>query len=83
MTPLTGVGVNLAMHDAYDLASAIENVVVNGASIDSALEEYERRMFARATENVEGTRHSQALFFSGLEVQEVIQKLLRVFSGED
>ncbi|KAJ3539043.1 hypothetical protein NMY22_g4916 [Coprinellus aureogranulatus] len=66
MTPLTGVGVNLAMHDAYELSVAIEKI----------------SMFARATENAKRTRHSQSVFFSGLEVEGVIQGLFKMFAGE-
>ncbi|KAJ3533685.1 hypothetical protein NMY22_g7232 [Coprinellus aureogranulatus] len=82
MTPLTGVGVNLAMHDAYELSVAIEKIVVKGVSLDAALDEYEQSMFARATENAKRTRHSQSVFFSGLEVDGVVQGLFKMFAGE-
>ena len=83
MTPLTGVGVNLAMHDAYDLALAIEKIAVGGSEIDTALEEYEKTMFARASENVQGTRRNQQTLFSGKDVEEVVRLLVRAFAGED
>ncbi|TEB37862.1 hypothetical protein FA13DRAFT_1785744 [Coprinellus micaceus] len=57
-------GVNLAMHDSYDLALAI---AIGGSAIDTALDEYEKTMFARASENVE----------------EVVKLLIRAFSGDE
>jgi 2-polyprenyl-6-methoxyphenol hydroxylase-like FAD-dependent oxidoreductase len=80
MTPLTGVSVNLAMQDSYDLALAI---VIGGSAIDTALDVYEKTMFARASENVEETRRNQRSLFSGKDVEEVVRLLIRAFSGED
>jgi 2-polyprenyl-6-methoxyphenol hydroxylase-like FAD-dependent oxidoreductase len=80
MTPLTRVSVNLAMHDSYDLALAI---AIGGSAIATALDEYEKAMFARASENVEGTRRNQRLLFSGKDVEEVVKLLIRAFSGDD
>lgn len=43
----SGEGANLAMIDAYDLANAIEN---NYNNIDTAIEEYENKMYPRSEE---------------------------------
>lgn len=46
MSPFTGEGVNLAMHDAADLAAAL-----TGANWDQSVTDYEAHMFERAAES--------------------------------
>ncbi|KAH9224424.1 hypothetical protein DL95DRAFT_378027 [Leptodontidium sp. 2 PMI_412] len=71
MTPFAGVGVNLALADALDLAKAL--LKRNGefqsnlqGSLDEALKDYEEPMFERAKENMEKTwRGTKGHFSAG------------------
>ncbi|KAF5311284.1 hypothetical protein D9611_012632 [Ephemerocybe angulata] len=80
MTPLAGVGVNLALHDAFDLAHALRKIEA-GTSAEQAIGEYEAVMFERATKNVTKTQQNQNLFLKGLEVKDIMDGLAQVFGG--
>ncbi|RXW20155.1 hypothetical protein EST38_g5693 [Candolleomyces aberdarensis] len=81
MPPFAGVGVNLAMHDAYDLALALEKIVVDGVAIDTAMEEYEETMMVRAGENAVRTNQGGELFFGGGGLENTVVILKKIFSG--
>ncbi|KAK8099645.1 FAD/NAD(P)-binding domain-containing protein [Apiospora kogelbergensis] len=66
MTPFAGVGVNLAMQDALDLAHAVAGVGWDQrpmAPMDTRLKQFEEAMWARAKQNAEATLMYQGLFF--------------------
>ncbi|KAK7514539.1 putative salicylate hydroxylase [Phyllosticta citriasiana] len=46
MTPFAGIGVNMAMHDALDLAHAI--IGAKGGDLETAVHDYEKTMWPRA-----------------------------------
>ncbi|KAH6897884.1 monooxygenase [Coprinopsis sp. MPI-PUGE-AT-0042] len=62
MTPFNGIGVNLALTDAMELAVAIEEVMAGSTSIVDAFKEYERKMYARSTSNVVETFRNREAF---------------------
>ena len=72
MTPFAGEGVNLAMRDALDLASAISEAWVArgedrrefGAVLAPLLRGFEEGMFARAQEKAEESWHNRQLMFA-------------------
>ncbi|KAL1687886.1 hypothetical protein GGG16DRAFT_127615 [Schizophyllum commune] len=72
MSPFTGVGVNLALADALDLADAIKEGVVDKAGVQGhsaarmrgAIQGYEKRMMARAKENLLFSNQSLRVIFS-------------------
>ena len=82
MPPFAGVGVNLAMHDAYDLALALEKIVVDGVAIDTAIEEYEETMMVRAGENAVRTNQGKELFFGGGGIENSVRIMKKLFGGE-
>lgn len=68
MTPFAGVGVNVAMKDALDLAHSIigketELEQKDPLSLDVRLQKFEVEMWARAKQNAEATMMYQDLFF--------------------
>ncbi|GLI72760.1 hypothetical protein PoHVEF18_000942 [Penicillium ochrochloron] len=83
MTPFAGVGVNVALADAMDLAKAIvkrkESVVAKARSdahnIGAAVEEYEKGMFERGRMNAEKTRKNLGLHFSAKGGEEMAARL--------
>ncbi|CAI7639874.1 unnamed protein product [Penicillium glandicola] len=83
MTPFAGVGVNVALADAMDLAKAIvrrkESVVAKARSdaynIGVAVEEYEKEMFERGRMNAEKTRKNLGLHFSEKGGEEMAARL--------
>ncbi len=75
MTPYAGVGVNVAMQDALELAESITSAkqscstagsmgVHVGEWISTAIENYEPSMLARAEENAKATWMYLNLFFN-------------------
>ncbi|KAL1744434.1 hypothetical protein HDZ31DRAFT_38676 [Schizophyllum fasciatum] len=64
MSPFSGVGVNLALADALDLANAIKRVVSGEASMQDALSEYEKQMMARARENLAESNQNLGVVFA-------------------
>ena len=85
MTPFAGVGVNMALTDALELAQAVESVAVRGQSrndlnqvccdmetLTDVLQDYEKKMFVRAKEAATATFGSlQVLFAENAEEQMV------------
>lgn len=85
MTPFVGVGVNVALTDALELAQALESVAVRAQSrndpnqvccdmetLADALQDYEKKMFVRAKEAATATYGSlQVLFAENAEEQMV------------
>jgi len=64
MSPFAGEGVNLAMLDASELASAIIRVVNDGASQSEALSQFEERMFARGAAAAEESARNLEITFA-------------------
>ncbi|KAF4630730.1 hypothetical protein G7Y89_g7406 [Cudoniella acicularis] len=72
MTPFTGMGVNVAMADALDLARALiarkesvtAKLVSDVKNIAIAVEQYEKEMLVRAEENAKKTVHGLKGHFS-------------------
>ena len=80
MTPFAGVGVNVAMADALDLAKALlknkeafEDDL--SGSLKDALQEYETLMFKRAKENMEKTWIGLQNHFSATGIDERVKRL--------
>ncbi|KAK1987779.1 hypothetical protein LZ30DRAFT_615130 [Colletotrichum cereale] len=71
-TPFVGEGVNLAMHDALQLAQSIEkhcsgpkgDLLEESDKIEQALTEYETEMFERAQDHVRRCMLSEDVFFA-------------------
>lgn len=61
MTPFAGVGVNVAMKDALDLAHAICGTAQN--KLADSLSTFEEEMWKRARQNAEATMMYLDLFF--------------------
>ncbi|EHK97161.1 putative Tetracycline resistance protein from transposon/Tn4400 [Glarea lozoyensis 74030] len=75
MTPFAGVGVNVAMVDAMELAREImrwKDAFVDGdaTALDEAVKVYEERMFVRAKKNMEKTYHGLVSHFSAGGIDE-------------
>jgi 2-polyprenyl-6-methoxyphenol hydroxylase-like FAD-dependent oxidoreductase len=81
MGPFAGVGVNLAMQDAMDLAAAIAARKNDWASDRSCMAEavaaYEKEMLERAEKNAKKTLENGQLFFSELESMDITTKMER------
>lgn len=80
MTPFGGVGVNVALTDAFDLSRALLKRKDNFAadlpgSLADALQEYEGSMFERATENMEKTWGGLQHHFSANGIDERVKRL--------
>lgn len=78
--PFTGTGVNLAMHDAYDLGSALEKIAFEGADVDQELERYEKHILNRASADSARCLQHQEAWYSGKPVAEVISHIAKTFS---
>lgn len=65
MTPFAGVGVNLAMEDALDLAHAVigKEDAQEPTPIGRRVKQFEEGMWARAKRNAEATLMYRNLFF--------------------
>ena len=83
MTPFAGVGVNVALADALDLARALlkrkhpfqhEDLHTN---LNEALQEYETSMFVRAKENMEKTWVGLQNHFSADGIEQRVKRLER------
>lgn len=72
MTPFAGVGVNLAMADALELAAALvhrkDSLIAKafsyGKNIAIAIKQYEKSMFERGKQNAQKTADNMKLHFS-------------------
>lgn len=88
MTPFAGVGVNVAMADALDLARALiskkQSTVAKFSSdkrnIASAIEQYEASMFERSEEQAKKTMHGLEGHFSALGSEERAGKIQRGYN---
>lgn len=77
--PFTGTGVNLAMHDAYDLGSALEKIAFEGASVDEVLAGYENRILERAAVDSARCLHHQEAWYTGRPAATVINDIAEMF----
>ena len=80
MTPFAGVGVNVAMADALDLAKALlkrKEAFKDDLSgtIGEALQEYEKLMFERAKENMEKSWMGLQNHFSSSGIDKRVKRL--------
>lgn len=88
MTPFAGVGVNLAMADALDLAKALierkesftAKVMSDSKNIALAIAKYEKFMFERAEENASKTMHGLKGHFSATGSDERASKIQRGYN---
>lgn len=85
MSPFAGVGVNLALFDAVELAKAVIAHCKPGHAPDdistqlaAAVREYESSMFERAEENARRTWRNLEVFFS----PGGIGKIMKMFQGK-
>lgn len=83
ITPFTGTGVNLAMHDAYDLGVALEKVAFEGAAIDDILDAYESRILERAAVDSDKCSANQKVTLdSGNSAQEIVNHMMKTFAAK-
>jgi 2-polyprenyl-6-methoxyphenol hydroxylase-like FAD-dependent oxidoreductase len=88
MTPFAGVGVNVAMADALDLARALiarkESVtakfISDSKNIAVAIEQYEKSMFERAEQNAAKTVHGLKGHFSATGSEERAGKIQKGYN---
>lgn len=88
MTPFAGVGVNVAMADALDLAKALiarkesvtAKLVSDGKNIAMAVEQYEKSMLERAEENAKKTMHGLKGHFSATGSEERAGKIQKGYN---
>lgn len=88
MTPFAGVGVNVAMADALDLAKALiarkesvaAKLVSDSKNITLAIEKYEKSMFERAEENATKTLHGLKGHFSATGSEERASKIQKGYN---
>ncbi|KAI0404019.1 hypothetical protein F4802DRAFT_270699 [Xylaria palmicola] len=81
MTPFAGVGVNVAMMDALELAQGIISCAKTGStdrdSLATMLEQYENGMFARSVKEAAKTEAAMHLQFS----EGAAEKLISIMTG--
>jgi 2-polyprenyl-6-methoxyphenol hydroxylase-like FAD-dependent oxidoreductase len=88
MTPFAGVGVNLAMADALDLAKAIvqrknsipAKLLSDSKNITLAIEQYEKEMFERSKEQATKTMHGMKGHFSATGSEERAAKIQKGYN---
>ncbi len=73
MPPFAGVGVNMAMLDALELANCLTNEP--HADITAAFETYEKRMLARTSEMQLITKDSEGIFHSPTAVKDLVMRV--------
>lgn len=74
MTPFSGEGVNLAMKDAVDLATAIASSAADD-DLNAAVIKYEQAMYARSKEAAQETARNLGLFFA----DDALQRMVEIF----
>ena len=87
MTPFAGVGVNLAMADALELAAAlvhrkeclIAKAYSDSKNIGMAIRQYEKSMFPRGEQNAQKTAGNMKLHFSKNGGEERAEKMRKHF----
>ncbi|KAI1299490.1 hypothetical protein F5Y03DRAFT_366090 [Xylaria venustula] len=81
MTPFAGVGVNVALMDALELAQGIANYVkagsTDGDSLAAMLKQYEEGMFARSVKETAKTETSMHLQFQ----KDGAERMIRIMQG--
>ncbi|EXJ59722.1 hypothetical protein A1O7_03868 [Cladophialophora yegresii CBS 114405] len=75
MTPYAGVGVNLAMVDSLDLATAIIGCDGDGAKIPGAIRAFEDKMLTRAEQFAKRTYKGLIGHFSADGCEEMLERL--------
>ncbi|OTB02614.1 hypothetical protein M426DRAFT_322536 [Hypoxylon sp. CI-4A] len=73
MTPFAGVGVNVGMVDALELAEGILGYVKNGGDLATVLKTYEEGMFKRSSQDAAVTANMMELEFQENGVDAVLQ----------
>lgn len=81
MTPFAGVGVNLALTDAYDLSEAIRSHFKANVDWTTALRKFEAKMLARSHIAAKKTLTNLNNTFSGKSVEEIVRRLGEVMVG--
>lgn len=79
ITPFTGTGVNIAMHDAYDLGMALEKGAFEGAAIDKVFDDYEGRMLERAAVQSDRCLTNQNVWLGGKSVHDIVDQMAELF----
>ncbi|EXJ85832.1 hypothetical protein A1O1_06201 [Capronia coronata CBS 617.96] len=75
MTPFAGVGVNLAMLDAMDLAKAVIGCAGDASRLPDAIRQYEEVMWERAEQNARKTEKGLIGHFSADGIDEMARRL--------
>jgi 2-polyprenyl-6-methoxyphenol hydroxylase-like FAD-dependent oxidoreductase len=87
MGPFAGIGVNLAMNDAMDLAKALvkrkDMLVEDKASMAEALEVYETEMFIRGQKAAQKTLHNGTMRFGDDALEAMLQQFKRHMTEMD
>ncbi|KAF5350991.1 hypothetical protein D9756_008291 [Leucocoprinus leucothites] len=81
MTPFAGVGVNLALTDALDLAQAIRSHVEDKVDWTTALRRFETKILARSHIEAKRTFTNLTNLFSGESVQDIIGRVGQTMVG--
>ncbi|KAI0814420.1 hypothetical protein GGR55DRAFT_631747 [Xylaria sp. FL0064] len=81
MTPFAGVGVNVALMDAFELAQGISDCVkagsTDGDSLAAMLQRYEKGMFTRSAKETSRTERSMHLQFQ----EDGAERMIRIMTG--
>jgi tetracycline resistance monooxygenase len=72
MPPFAGIGVNIGLLDALNLADNLTEG--NFSDIDSAIKDYEQKMFVYATEAQEGTSQAEEGIHSDISFEELMKQ---------
>ena len=89
MTPFAGVGVNVAMADAMELAkeviqrkdSVTAKVFSDSYNISAAMKAYEASMFERSKRDAQKTKKNLGLHFSAKGGDEMVSRLNQHHNG--
>ncbi|KAJ3520715.1 hypothetical protein NMY22_g12628 [Coprinellus aureogranulatus] len=79
ITPFTGTGVNNAMHDAYELGQALEEVAFDGANVDKVLQSFEETMLERVAFWSDKSLENQKATLGGKPVHEILEHFAKVY----
>ncbi|OAL55905.1 monooxygenase [Pyrenochaeta sp. DS3sAY3a] len=81
-TPFAGVGVNVGMQDALELAQEIIKVWNGEKGLDEAILEYEQKMFPRAEKNAAKTMRGKTNHFKGTGAKEFADMMKAHYYGQ-